>query len=135
MVQVGSFGDGETLGDNVTLTDYNNPALKAEIGPTSDLTVADGLTSGLGPIVLIVGTSPVRVKVGASPANNLKCLQIVIKNDMFMGYSSSVTTSTGIPVWKNQIIEFAVEPKNPTVFEVWLVASSANREAYVAEFV
>jgi hypothetical protein len=133
MVDIQNFYDSESPGENVTLTDYDNPAIKAKITPTNDLTTADGLSSGVGPIVLTVGTSAVRAKVGASPVDNQKSLIITARHDMFWGFTSSVTTSTGFPLFKNQTIIFAIEPKTPTVFEIWLVASTSNREAVVGE--
>jgi hypothetical protein len=133
MVDIQNFYDGDSPGENVTLTDYDNPALKATITPTNDLTTADGLSSGVGPTVLTVGTSSVRAKVGASPINNQKSLIITARHDMFWGFASSVTTATGFPLYKNQTIIFAVEPKATTTFEIWLIASVANREAVVGE--
>lgn len=78
--------------------------------------------------VLSVGTSPVELKVGASALSNRK--YVVIRpqdNNVYMGFDSSVTSSNGIRLFKN---EFMMLPIGTSVY---LVASSGSRDVSIGE--
>lgn len=98
-----------------------------------DLKVSDGLKQGgvQGNLNLITAGVAYQAKVGASPIANLKCLTITALDDMFWGYTNTVTTSTGTPIFKNQTITFDVDPNSS--FTIYLVASANNKNARITE--
>ena len=107
--------------DNVAVTANN------------DLSVSDGLSNGgvNGALTLTTANTAYQAKVGASALVNLKNLTITALDDMFWGYNNTVTTATGSPLYKNQVITFDVDPDS--TFQVWLVASANGKTARIAE--
>ena len=105
----------------------------AKITTNSDLSVSDGLRDGgvYGALTLTTGGTTYEAKVGGSRLANRKCLTITAMDDMYWGYSSSVTTSNGTPLYKNQQIIFSIDPDS--TFQVWLVASSSSKSARISE--
>ena len=56
--------------------------------------------------VISVGTTAVEVKVGGSPLDDRKVVTIQPEgNSVYWGYTSSVTTSTGTRVFKDQMLD------------------------------
>lgn len=105
----------------------------AKVTTNSDLSTSDGLRNGgvYGVLTLTTGGTSYEAKVGGSRLANRKSLIITALDDMYWGYDSSVTTSNGIPLYKNQQIIFAVD--SDSTFQVWLVASGSSKLARVAE--
>jgi hypothetical protein len=105
------------------------------VGATAngDLKTSDGLRNGgvNGNLNLAIANTAYEVKVGASRLTNRKSITITALDNMYWGYSSSVTTSNGSPLVKNQTIIFDIEPDS--TFQVWLVSSSSNKDARVTE--
>lgn len=67
-------------------------------------TIDNSLSSG----TVTVSTSAVAARVGTSNLTNRKMLTISPQTGtVYLGASSSVTTSTGIPIFQNQVISFA----------------------------
>ena len=104
-----------------------------DVTATGDLEVSDGLTNGgvYGNLILTTGGTAYEAKVGANRLTNRKSLTITALDDMYWGYDNGVTTSNGTPLFKNQQITFACDPK--TTFQVWLVASASNKNARITE--
>lgn len=100
-----------------------------------DLEVVDGLKSGgvNGNLNLVTGNTAYEAKVGASRLSSRKSLMVTaFDNDMYWGYSNTVTTSSGHPLLKGQTIVFAVDP-NASSFQVWLVCVPNNKNARITE--
>jgi len=122
---------------NGTLIGNVADALKIT-GPVQDgggsLTTDDGLSSGgvNGSLSLVIANTQYEAKVGVSRLSNRKSLVITALDDMYWGFSNTVTTATGTPLFKNQQIVFAINPDSNT-FQVWLVASGASKSARITE--
>jgi hypothetical protein len=109
------------------------PNEAAQITQNRDLTVSDGIRNGgvYGNLALTTGGTTYEAKVGGSRLANRKLLSITALDDMYWGYDSSVTTSTGTPLVKNQQIIFSADPNS--TFQVWLVASANSKNARITE--
>jgi hypothetical protein len=105
----------------------------AEVTANGELEVNDGLRGGgvYGALTLTTGGTTYEAKVGGSVLTNRKSLTITAMDDMYWGYDSSVTTSTGTPLYKNQQIVFAIDPDGS--FHIWLVASGNSKTARITE--
>jgi hypothetical protein len=104
-----------------------------KVTTNSDLSVSDGLRNGgvYGAVTLTTANTAYEAKVGVARLSNRKSLTITALDDMFWGYDSSVTTSTGTPLYKNQQIFFSIDPDS--TFQVWLVASANTKSARITE--
>lgn len=79
---------------------------------------------------ITVGTTAVEVKVGGSPLADRRMVHITPKdNQVFWGYDSSVTTSTGTRVWKEQTVFLPVGPD----ISIYLIANDAGKTVSIAE--
>lgn len=79
---------------------------------------------------LTVGTTAVEVKVGASALENRKVVHMLAKdNSIYWGYDSSVTTTTGTRIFKNQFIPL---PAGDNI-SVWVIADAANKKLSIGE--
>ena len=79
---------------------------------------------------LTVGTTAVEVKVGASPLDRRKLVTIQpMDNAVYWGYDSSVTTSTGTRVFKDQYLPLQVGPD----ITVFLIANAAGKDVRIGE--
>ena len=79
---------------------------------------------------ITVGTTPVEVKVGASPLAHRGLVHILAKdNQIYWGYDNSVTTTTGTRIFRNQLVFLPVGPD----VSIWLVANGAGRDAAIGE--
>lgn len=78
-----------------------------------------------------VGTTAVEAKVGASRLADRISLTVFNNGSqtIYWGYSSSVTTTNGTPIFKNQLFEFDISDNRG----VWLIASSAGQDVRVTE--
>lgn len=112
------------------ITDGTDTALVTTNGEQK---VIDGLRNGgvYGNLVLTTANTTYQAKVGSNPLTNRKSLTIVALDDMYWGYDSSITTSTGTPLYKNQSIIFSIDPDS--TFQVWLVANANSKNARVTE--
>lgn len=89
-------------------------------------TVLDG-PSVYGSIT--VGTTPVELKVGASPFEERKAVTLISLNrNVYLGYDASVTTSTGTLVFKNQLLLLEASSS----MSIYLVATN-NTDVRIAE--
>lgn len=114
------------VGNDATGTETNPVRASAN----GDLNVGDLLTVGGTQSNLTVGTSAVEVKVGASKLANRKCVTVMpVDADMYWGWTSGVTTSTGTPIFKSQKATFEV---NDTA-TIFLICASASKNARITE--
>ena len=120
--------------DNTVLSDPTTPTQQASVSVNGDLGVADGLSTGgvNGNLLLTTGGTTYEAKVGGSRLANRKSLTITALDDMYWGYSNTVTASTGTPLYKNQQIVFSIDP-NSSTFQVWLVATANSKNARITE--
>lgn len=93
---------------------------------TADISDNSGVQGALN-----VGTSAVAARVGGSNLANRKSLVVYnnSSNVIYWGYTNAVSSSTGIPIQKGQLVEWRVGP-NTTVY---LIAGSATNDMRVTE--
>lgn len=98
---------------------------------TGNLNVADVSNNGGVQGALSVTTSAVEAKVGGSPLANRKTLTIHNNGTgtLYWGYSNSVTSSTGTPIFKDQLVVFDIG----TGTSVFLIASSGSHNTRITE--
>jgi hypothetical protein len=76
-----------------------------------------------------VSTSATHLKVGASPLTNRDYIIIQPKATIYIGFNNSVTTSTGIQVFKDQTLTLEVGEN----IEVWAITASGTADTRIAE--
>lgn len=93
--------------------------------------VADIINAGGNQGTLTVGTTAVEAKVGASRLEDRKALTVFNDSNttIYWGYTSSVTTSTGTPIFKNQMFVWSVGDGQP----IYLIADSSGNNIRVTE--
>ena len=114
------------------ITDGTNAAA---VSTNHDVSVSDGLHgSGLyGNLALTTANTAYEVKVGASRLTGRKSVTIMpVDADMYWGYNSSVTTSNGTPIFRNQFMEFSIDANDSTA-QIWVVCASASKNARITE--
>jgi hypothetical protein len=119
--------------NNVIISDPNVTTQQTSVSVNGDLGVADGLSDGgvFGNLNLVTGNTAYEAKVGGSRLANRKNLTIIALDNMYWGYSNTVTTANGTPLYKDQTIIFDIDPSS--TFQVWLVASTNNKNARITE--
>lgn len=85
----------------------------------NDLGVADVLTSTGTQGTITVGTSAVEAKVGGAALTNRKILTVQPAGNIFCGFSSGVTTSTGFTIYKDAVAIFDVSETG----KIYLIAT------------
>ena len=79
---------------------------------------------------LVVGTSAVELKVGASKLAGRKIVSIQPKGKkIYYGYDNSVTTSSGTEVFKNQSLFISVGPNQ----SIWLIGNQSGINVRITE--
>lgn len=108
---------------NVLVTSYLNDGTgNALASYNSQLEIADIINSSLSSGTISVSTTAVAARVGASNLSNRKLLTISPQSGIiYMGASSAVTTTTGLPLYANGIYSFSFSA-NVTPY---LIAASA----------
>jgi hypothetical protein len=107
----------------------------ASVSTHNDVGVADGLgSSGVyGNLALTSANTAYEAKVGGSRLAARKSLTITpIDATVYWGYSNTVTTNTGTPIFKNQFTEFCLDPTDSSV-QIWLVCGSASKNVRITE--
>lgn len=132
MADFSTFNDTDSP-DNNNIADSVDPTRKASVSINNDVGVQDGLSNGgvNGALTLTTGGTAYEAKVGINRLSNRKNLTITALDDMYWGYDNTVTTSTGSPLYKNQVIIFDIDPDS--TFQVWLVATANSKTARIAE--
>ena len=114
------------------ITDGTNVA---SVSIHNDIGVVDGLASGglFGNLTLTTSSTAYEAKADGARLAGRKSLTIMpIDSDMYWGYSSSVTISNGTPIFKNQFMEFSLDPTDSNA-QIWLVCSASNKNARITE--
>lgn len=80
---------------------------------------------------LTVGTSALEAKVGTTRLENRKLLIIYNNSNstIFWSFSPSVTTSSGLPIFKQQTVYLSVGDQLP----VYLIAATTGNSVLIAE--
>lgn len=100
---------------------------------SGDLTTNDGIRAGgsFGNLNLVTANTAYEVKVDGGRLTNRKLITIIpTDSDMYWGYNNTVTTSTGTPLYKNQLI--IISTIDDTT-QIWLVCANANKNARITE--
>lgn len=93
--------------------------------PNQDLFTRDTINTAGVYGALSVGTSAVEAKVSTTKLTNRKELTVTpITNTVYWGYDSSVTTSTGTPIYKGTTAVFS---KNISIFIISPTAANDTR--------
>ena len=102
----------------------------ANVTINGDLDTTNTIGSGGLQANLAVGVAAVEVKVGASRLAIRKVVTIFpFDADMFWGFSNTVTTSTGTPIFKNQLLVLNASD----TCQIWVVCASAGKNARITE--
>ncbi len=122
-------GSTKIVGSDSSGTETN----AVKVSSNQDLSVSDGLKNGgvHGTLTLTTANTAYEAKVGGSRLSNRKSLVITAQDNMFWGYNNTVTISSGMPLLKNQVVIFDIDPDS--TFQVWLVASANSKTAKIAE--
>lgn len=89
----------------------------------------DGISTSGAYGVLTIGTTPVELKVGASILpGRIGILIRPTTNTIYLGFDSSVTTSTGFPILKNEVSSLSANNS------VWAVSNGPGRQVAIMEF-
>lgn len=98
---------------------------------TGELFGVDALNAGGTQGAITVGTSAVEVKVGASALTNRKLVTLHNNSNatFYWGYTSGVTTSTGTPIFKDQVMFWAAKSSAP----IYVITGSAGNNGRVTE--
>ena len=96
-----------------------------------DLKSADLLLGAGVQGALTVGTTAVEAKVGGSRLANRKLLTVHNNSSstIYWGYTSGVTTTTGTPLFKDQLVSWDISD----TATVYLIASGAGNNTRVTE--
>lgn len=96
----------------------------------NDLQTADGLhTEGLYGAVSVGNSSAVELKVGASAQTDRKTLIFQSDRTIFVGFDSSVSSSTGIRYERRQVVSMSVTAG----ISVFAIAASGTADVRVQE--
>jgi hypothetical protein len=105
-------------------------------GAATETTLAKniGISSGgvYGALTMTTGGTTYEAKVGASKLSGRILLTVTpTTSDIYWGYDSSVTTSTGTIIYKNQTFAFDLNPSSTAA--IWLVSSSSSVNVRITE--
>jgi hypothetical protein len=97
---------------------------------TGDLFIRDTLKVGGTQGALTVGTSAVEVKVGVSQLANRKHVTLYNNSNstIYWGLDSGVTTSTGTPIQKGEMVPWAASTAT-----IYVIAGSAGNDTRITE--
>lgn len=125
------FDDEDTEGTNVNVVDSENPANKQKVTSEGEALNQDIIQTEGTQGALTVGTSSVEVKVGANRLANRKSVTIYNNSsrDVFWGYTSGVTATTGTPIKRNEFAVFRVSDQ----VTLYVIAASANNDVRITE--
>lgn len=108
--------------------DEINPA---DVTDNKELATTDGIRAQGVYGALTVGTSAVEIKVGGSRLTNRKAVTFYNNSNqvMYWGFNSSVTTSNGTPIAKNEFVVWQISD----VVQLWVIAGQAGLNSRVTE--
>lgn len=109
------------------ITDGTNTV---SVSPNSEQKVYDTCNNGGVNADIVVGITAVEGKVGVSRLANRKYVVVEpLDSDIYFGFSSSVTTSNGIPIFKNQILMFPIGDST----QIWFISGTAGKRIRFGE--
>jgi hypothetical protein len=96
----------------------------------NDAMVVDKVNTDGVEAELTVGTTAVPIRVGGSNLANRKVVTAQPKdNQIYWGWTSSVTTTTGTRIFKNQFVQWKVGATK----DVYLIANAAGKNVSITE--
>ena len=122
-----SFDDN----DDVKIKGSTDDTLIGNIGDRLKSEVLD-VSNGAGlEGSLTVGTTAVAVRVGGSNLANRRYVTVFHNDnqDLYWGRTSGVTTSTGTPIFKSQLVTFRVGPDA----DIYLISNQAGQDVRITE--
>lgn len=118
---------------NVSGTEVGTAAAPIRNDPTGTTTqpVNQGITTGGLYGAVTIGTTAVELKVGASRLTARRLVTAVsVDGDCYWGYSNAVVSTTGTPLYKNQVLTVSTKDENPPL---WAICTTAGRSVRVTE--
>lgn len=104
----------------------------AKVTGLKELSTSDVLDNGgtNGVLTLTVANTAYELKVGGSVKALRKMVEFISQdNNVFYGYSNAVTTTTGLPCFKDQHFTRSLGPST----SIWFVSSTAGAKLWIAE--
>jgi hypothetical protein len=128
------MADLTELESSQTVKIVGSDSLGEELSPvkstnSGDLNVSDQIRSGGVEAGITVTTTSIELKVGGSRLTNRKLVTALPSGTIYWGYNSTVTASTGTPIFNNQLYAWAA---NDTC-EIWLITTGANKNVRITE--
>ena len=115
------------IGADPTSGDETN---HAHVTANNDLTVADRVNTSGVQDQITVGLTSVPIRVGGSNLANRKIVTALVNdNEVYWGWTSLVTTTTGTRIFKNQFVIWEVGPDQ----DVYLIANEAGKVVNITE--
>lgn len=104
----------------------NNDADYNDEGLVSDIITGGGIQGAL-----TVGTSAIEVKVSTSRLTNRKSLTLHNNSSVtiYWGYTNAVSTTTGTPIYANQIATWAISDTQA----IFAIAGTASNNTRITE--
>jgi len=126
--EVNSQGELSTVSRIAGATFTPDSRLKVDAEVTIDQIINN---QGTPPSTLTVGTTSIEVKFGANRLVDRKLVVIhnSSNNTIYWGWDNTVTTSNGIPIFKNQTSFFEVGDQ----IGIWVIAPTAGNVVRVNE--
>lgn len=103
----------------------------ASLSSNGQIHVRDSISSGGINGSILVGTTAIEAKVGATRLDNRKNLTVYnnSKKNIYWGYSNSVSVSTGTPLSTGEMIIVKGEPD----VEIWVISEDPLLDVRVTE--
>jgi len=125
------FTETNQFPTNTTIRDGTNSAIRAKVSNNNDVGVSDVSSAGGVQGAITVGTTAVEVKVGGSSLANRKF--VTLHNNSlvtwFWGYTNSVSTTSGTPLFANQFASW----RAGTGTTIFVIAATAGNNGRVTE--
>lgn len=114
-----------------TISDSTDPSNSIEIDGTKSLKTKVILDGQGIQNSLLVSTTALEAKAGVSTLSNRKLLTVFNSSNstIYWGYTDSVTTSTGTPIFKDQLVEWAIGSN----LKIYLIAASGSNLVRITE--
>lgn len=101
-----------------------------DVSPNKDLSVSDSIKSEIISGALIVGTTAIEVKVGASRLLDRKGIMLYNNSNQAIYWGGAgVTIATGIPLAKGEPVIISIND-----VALFVIGSQANQNARVVEY-
>lgn len=113
--------------------DFGTASAPVRIDTTGTTTqpVNQGITTGGLYGAVTIGTTAVELKVGASRLTARHVVTAVpVDGDCYWGYSNAVVSSSGTPLYRNQVLTVSTKDENPVL---WAICTTVGRSVRVTE--